>query len=279
MKRRVFYQSDQHIDFLVGGHNTLKEEDFLSLTTNMLPQDDVSNDILVLAGDMWIGKRSLSWAGHSWIRHVSQMFYHVIVVLGNHDRWEGCLGELDASFKKDLLETGITNVSLLENDFWEDAFTNTLFVGATLWTDMNKANVLTMFDAPNTMVSDFKYTRAKGYKRFRADDWCKEHRESVKYIDLLCGNSPDKKIIVVTHHAPSYSSVHHKYRGQSSNHYYASSLEWLMQDRENISHWIHGHTHDSFNYFVDKCNVLCNPYGYRGENIWFNPNAHFEIGE
>jgi len=595
MKRRVFYQSDQHIDFLVGGQNTLKEEDFLSLTTNMLPQDDVSNDILVLAGDMWIGKRSLSWAGHSWLKHVAERFFHVVMVKGNHCvdsetealtkrgwlrydeirvgdevmtletntstgewntvervvvnhnhqgfycvdspsmnlaltpehrvlvkakyrefytyakakdlpknftipccvktklpemlgvqddmlrligwllsdgcfsgnsitiyqskvghdieellqsceisythrvrtrnithicgrklvkpplpehsyrvqaeskgliyeylhskkvvpewvfelserqfdillggivsgngvrnktgdgfcihgtkdfleslqavcitkgwranisvargkdyklnicrrntwstftgmdkssmresegvswcvtvkngnfvsrrkgkvcvtgncRWEGCLGD-EEGFRTDMAELGITNVSLLENSVWEDLPTNTLFIGATLWTDVNSYSPLCMLNAPNVMASDFKYVRTKGYKRFRAEDWCNEHKKSVQYIDLVCKGNPSKNIVVVTHHAPSYSSVHHKYRGQSSNHYYASSLEWLMQDRENISHWIHGHTHDSFNYFVDKCNVLCNPYGYRGENIWFNPNAHFEIGE
>ena len=279
MKRRVFYQSDQHIDFLVGGQNTLKEEDFLSLTTNMLPQDDVSNDILVLAGDMWIGKRSLSWAEHSWIRYVSKMFYHVICVLGNHDRWEGCIGGLEASFKKGLLDLGIMNVTVLENDCWEDTSTNILFVGATLWTDMDKMSPLKMLAARNCMGPDFKYVRTAGYKHFRAEDWCSEHTKAVKYMDLVAKNNSDKKVVVVTHHAPSYSSVHHKWQGQDSNCYYASSLEWLMQDRENITHWVHGHTHDSFNYFVDKCNVLCNPYGYRGENIWFNPNAHFEIGE
>lgn len=279
MKRKVFYQSDQHIDFLVAGFNNLKQDEFLSCTTNMLPQGDTKNDIFVLAGDTWIGKRCLMWGGFSWLQHVAERFHHVIVVLGNHDRWEGCFGGIEASFKEGLEKQNVKNVSLLENSSWEDKETNTLFVGATLWTDMNKENPMTVHAAYSVMVPDFKLIRTKGYKKFRAEDWCKEHRNSVKYIDLLSGQNPEKSVVAVTHHAPSYSSVHHKYRGQSSNHYYSSSLEWLMQDRENITHWIHGHTHDSFNYFVDNCNVLCNPYGYRGENIWFDPSAHFEIGD
>lgn len=279
MRRKVFYQSDQHIDFLVAGLNNCNQEEFFACTTNMLPKVDTKNDILALAGDMWIGKRALSWSGHSWLQHIAEKFHHVVIVLGNHDRWEGCFGELEASFKEGLDNLGIRNVSLLENSHWEDTETSTIFVGATLWTGMDKENPVTMLDAYSVMVPDFKFIRTKGYKKFMAEDWCKEHRNSVKYIDLISTQNPEKKVVVVTHHAPSYSSVHHKYRGQSSNHYYASSLEWLIQDRENITHWVHGHTHDSFNYFVDNCNVLCNPYGYRGENIWFDSNTYFEIGD
>jgi len=109
MKRRVFYQSDQHIDFLVGGQNTLKEEDFLSLTTNMLPRDDVSNDILVLAGDMWIEKRSLSWAGHSWLKHVAERFFHVVMVTREttpSSRQEEHLLEYSSSCLAAYLESG-----------------------------------------------------------------------------------------------------------------------------------------------------------------------------
>lgn len=279
MKRRVFYQSDQHLDFIVSGFKSISCEDkFLSLTTAMLPEGNTTKDILVLAGDMWIGKRVLSWSGYSWLKHVSKLFYHVIVVLGNHDRWEGCLGELEASFKKEMLELGVTNVSLLERDCWEDTSTNNIFVGATLWTDMDNHSPLKMLEARNLMAADFKYIRKAGYKHFHAEDWCSEHTKAVKYIDFIAMNNPDKQIVVVSHHAPSYSSVHRKYRGQDSNCYYASSLENLIR-RDNITHWIHGHTHDSFNYHIYNCNVLCNPYGYRGENVLFSPEAHFYIGE
>jgi hypothetical protein len=36
--------------------------------------------------------------------------------------------------------------------------------------------------------------------------------------------------------------------------------------------WIHGHTHDSFNYSVAGTRVLANPKGYVNENKAFDPS-------
>ena len=73
--------------------------------------------------------------------------------------------------------------------------------------------------------------------------------------------------IIVTHHAPSFQSVHEKYKHDSLlNGGYASNHEELILDNEHISHWIHGHTHCSFDYMIGKTRILCNPHGYPGEN-------------
>lgn len=46
--------------------------------------------------------------------------------------------------------------------------------------------------------------------------------------------------------------------------------------------WVHGHMHDSFDYQVDGCRVVCNPRRYMNwhgefENKDFNPGLVIEI--
>ena len=76
--------------------------------------------------------------------------------------------------------------------------------------------------------------------------------------------------IVVTHHLPLRQSVHPKYSASDLNPAFASDLDDLMGPP--ISLWIHGHTHESFDYRVKGTRVVCNPRGY----LPMEPNAEFD---
>ncbi len=45
--------------------------------------------------------------------------------------------------------------------------------------------------------------------------------------------------------------------------------------------WIHGHTHDSFDYLVNGTRIVCNPRGYArdgvNENPRFDPNLLIDV--
>jgi Icc-related predicted phosphoesterase len=62
---------------------------------------------------------------------------------------------------------------------------------------------------------------------------------------------------------------------------FISRLEHLM-DGARVRLWIHGHTHDSFDYTVNGTRVVCNPRGYAkngvNENARFDPDYIVEIG-
>ena len=47
---------------------------------------------------------------------------------------------------------------------------------------------------------------------------------------------------------------------------FASSLEGLIEEYQPIL-WIHGHTHDPFDYELFATRVVCNPRGYPGEHL------------
>ena len=60
----------------------------------------------------------------------------------------------------------------------------------------------------------------------------------------------------------------------------ASDAERLV-DGSRARLWIHGHTHDSFDYFLNGTRVVCNPRGYakdtENENPLFDANFIVEI--
>ena len=45
---------------------------------------------------------------------------------------------------------------------------------------------------------------------------------------------------------------------------FASQLDDYISYRPQIKVWLHGHTHDDFDYMIDHCRVVCNPRGYTG---------------
>jgi len=66
------------------------------------------------------------------------------------------------------------------------------------------------------------------------------------------------KTIIVTHHCPSSRSVSSRFANDPLSPAFASNLEGLMGG-DRVALWIHGHTHDPFDYEVDGTRVVCKP--------------------
>ena len=82
---------------------------------------------------------------------------------------------------------------------------------------------------------------------------------------------------VITHHLPSYKSVHPRYEGDPLNRFFVSDMEDIIEERKPAL-WIHGHTHESCDYTIGITRVVCNPYGYPHErNPNFDPALVIEI--
>ena len=72
-----------------------------------------------------------------------------------------------------------------------------------------------------------------------------------------------RKLIVMTHHAPTFKSIHPKYiNDRQLNGAYASDLSDFILDRPLIKYWLHGHIHATNDYMVGDCRVISNPRGY-----------------
>ena len=127
--------------------------------------------------------------------------------------------------------------------------------------------------------SAIKLKRLDGvYRRFIPVDSYDFHRVSKRFIFEKVKDY--EKVVVITHHAPSYASIHTKYLANTNlNGGYATELSDEILDNSNIKLWVHGHTHESFDYMIGSTRVICNPRGYTGyeTNRTFNPNLVVEV--
>lgn len=243
------------------------------------PLELPGGDVLLLAGDVSEArylKHLNNCHPNSHALQVSQFWLNEITkydrvyyVLGNHEYYNNKYWKVHDYLRANLP----TNVELLENDTvaLDD---DTLLVGACMWTDCNKYDDLTMFHL-RAMMSDYSaitykheigsYPGGEHYRKIRPEDTCAIHRRSLDYFRHVVKENRDKKIVCMTHHAPSFSSVNESYKHDTlMNGGYASDLSEFILDHDNIKYWFHGHMHDPVDYMIGDCRVLSNPRGYKG---------------
>jgi len=270
---KIHYVSDLHLD--VSG--------FLDLP---------GGDVLILAGDICEAK-SLRQEFHQtkllertpgtlpcydFFNYVVPRYKKVFMVMGNHEHYHGKFWKT----KAELLNMIPDNVSLMENQC--EVYEGVVFVGATLWTDMNKSDPLTMASMVNYMndykVITYHYPQYNAYHKMRPIDTVKMHFESKRYIEDKVKEHADMPVVVITHMGPTHMSVNEKYKHDPvSNGAYVSDLSNLILDHPQIKFWVLGHVHDPVDYMVGDTRVLCNPRGYipweAGNG--FNIGASFDV--
>src|SRR5690606_24568879 len=104
--------------------------------------------------------------------------------------------------------------------------------------------------------------------------------ESVAWLDKRFAEAHAGPTVVITHFAPSLLSIHPRFAGSPINACFVSDLAARIE-RWQPTLWLHGHTHDSFDYRIGATRVLANPRGYAPggvvENALFDPAFHIEI--
>jgi predicted phosphodiesterase len=242
----------------------------LSLAGMDVPDTDA--DVVVLAGDIARPDKACTWA--------RQILKPTIYVAGNHEFYNGDLqGTLS-----ELRDRAGSNLHVLECDAW--VFGGVRFLGATLWSDFRivadeETRAAAMAGAPR-VVRDFQRISVDPAhsRAFTPQDSQDLFDRSAAWLDAQLQQPFDGPTVVITHHAPSTKSIHPRFEGSLLNGCFVSDLERLM-GAERVRLWIHGHTHDSFDYTVRGTRVLCNPRGYVmqsvGENARFDPARVVEV--
>ena len=155
-----------------------------------------------------------------------------------------------------------------------------VFVGGTLWTDYclyGKERKYKYIWAALCYINDFRYglfnpsdnlenEKASQIKMLKPENCAKMFFNTLSVIDEVCHKFPKKKIVVVTHHAPSEKSVPAIHKNSNITPAFASNLEEFILDHPNIKLWCHGHIHSACDYNIGGCRVICNPRGYAKYN-------------
>ncbi len=264
---------------------------------------DVASDVVVLAGDIHMGALGIAWAAKTWLDRP------VIYVPGNHEYYRNVYESTQLAMRAEA--ANYDNIFILDRGSL--VIDDVLFAGATLWTDFqylepgNGALAERSMQFASTRMNDF-------VGLIRKDKVCAESkhittftaRDSVDICTLdhaylqevLSKKSAElealfqvpciRKRVAISHHLPSALSVSDQYADSELTPAFASRFERTVQLADL---WIHGHTHDSMDYYLPDegggqgsaaSRIVCNPRGYSTytrpvENTKFDPSFVVEI--
>ena len=252
-------------------------------------------DVAVFAGDIVAPGRVAA----RWLRDQARIPERpVVLIAGNHEYYESVLEQELVEMRHQANEHGIHFL-----ECGEAIVGGVRFLGCTLWTDFRLH-----IDAsrgkwePTRLVSD-RYRSMIACSRYLAD------YSAIRVIDPKTSNTRGTRImqpmdsllmntrhrawlrsklaeafngptVVITHHAPHRKSLASRYAGDWCS---GGFVNEMLLDFFNVPVlWVHGHTHDSFDYQVGNCRVVCNPRGYANlqgdfENKSFNPRLLLEV--
>lgn len=236
------------------------------------PFDPLSGgyDAVVLAGDIGVGTKGLDWIQQQFDKDVP-----IIYVAGNHEFYGLEYGDTLTQIRE--LASRSDNIYFLDR---QSAVINGVrFLGTTLWTDFNMSgNAANAMIAARSYMNDFRIIRDRNSLNgiFSPVQAKAIHFENVKWLSNQLQKPHDGKTVVVTHHAPSGHSIHPKYDKNILNGSFASDLTDLI-GQVGPQLWVHGHTHDPFDYTIHNTRIVCNPRGYPTESNGFNKSLIVEI--
>jgi predicted MPP superfamily phosphohydrolase len=245
-------------------------------------KNDQECDVLILSGYILVAYKldknsEYGERFRNFLSRVSSQFPHVVYVAGNHEfysngQWVQCIEDLRTACSQ------YSNMYFLERD--TKTIDDVVFVGGTLWTDMNKGDPLTLQHVKNSM-NDYRTIRndANGYTTLKPNDTVIRHRQTLEYIKFVLSENVTKRCVVVGHHSPSFASAHDMYKADFlMNGAYHSELSEFILDHPQIKLWTHGHTHHPFDYCIGATRVVCNPRGYDGyEDTGWNEDIVLEV--
>jgi len=204
----------------------------------------------------------------------SEEYDNVIYVLGNHEHWGSSLHGALHTLKKLIRYTyGLVNVHVLQNESIQ--LGETMFHGATLWTNVKNNDPLVAEQLRHGMARDYGSIQV-GDRTMIPSDGLSEFNISLNYLDraIVAATELGLGSVVVTHHHPSLQSIQSQASFILGTAYgYASDLSEFILDRPTIQYWCCGHIHKRLQYQIGETEILCNPRGYIGyETIANNYN-------
>lgn len=209
------------------------------------------------------------------IRTASEKYRMVLVISGNHEYYNSKEYDMiEINFTIDSICNKFNNVYFLNNRSIE--IDNYNILGCTLWSELDKKNKFII----ETSINDFKYiylnmpdeqydymegTNCGVFKssKLTFDLYNKLHKKDLEWIETEI--KPDKKNIILTHHAPLiYNTQHKRYYSSPTKSAFCTELTNLVKRKEVII-WGFGHTHFRCDFNAYGTRIISNAVGYPNE--------------
>jgi predicted MPP superfamily phosphohydrolase len=263
---KIHLLSDLHVEFY-------DDPKILCEKINKLYPNVAEDDILIIAGDLGVAgtSKKLNDEYKFMLKYFGKKWNSVFYVAGNHEYYDRkkteSIQDISDAIEAYCVECGII---FLDNDIFETS--GYIFVGTTLWTNVNEEAYENMNDKLQAILS--------------RDEVVSIHKANVKWLNTtlnklqklkdsdLRSKSPtlqEKPVIVITHHLPLKEVVHKKFLGEEysiTHSGYFSDLTDLVTKHNNIiCHWYHGHMHEAYKKKVYDIHFCANPMGYPDEEM------------
>ncbi len=257
---KIQYISDCHLEFY---GDDIDVENFV---TPCAPY-------LAIIGDLgYPGEKNF----YNFLLQCSKLYEKVFYVSGNHEYYTcknmdlPTMDELETTI--DNICKSIPNVYRLNNSEYSLSDDVVIF-GMTLWSYISESKKSIVKNS----ISDYKYIfcRESHYKtNITTTMTTKLHNESLVWLDEKLQANQNKQVIILTHHLPSFKMIDAKYKNSPANDAFASDLDYIMEENDNIKYWLCGHTHSSVTVKINNCECLTNPCGYNGENVEYSKEKY-----
>jgi len=268
---KIALASDLHLEFQDINIQNTENADVLILSGDILVAEDLHNHSeekvkIAVMIDSLSRRQDTALRFRDFMKRCSFQFPHVVVIAGNHEfyhgNWKASIQYLRDEYSK------FPNIYFLEQEL--KVIDDVTFIGATLWTDCNKGDPLTLHSLGD-MMNDFRIIRNDelGFTKLRPAHTAQRHQQTISYFKSVLADRKDNKVVVVGHHAPSTLSIHDRYKHpvhSLMNGGYHSDLSDFILDHPQIKLWTHGHMHDPSDYMIGDTRVVCNPRGYAGHD-------------
>ena len=233
----------------------------------------VDCDAVVLAGDIHQGVAGLQWARRTFPD------IPIIYVPGNHEYYGHDWDRLAVELAR---VAGEQDIHLLDRA--SVMIGDVRILGCTLWTDFDLFGTDRREDSMMVVgrtLFDYRYIQAQG-RQIEPAQTRARHLVDRAWLDeqlALPGAGKWRSTAVVTHMVPTQTSTAERFKNLVLSAGFASHLDSMVAKADT---WIHGHTHDSYDYWLEACRVVCNPRGYQHvrrsfENSSFNERLVVEI--
>ena len=150
---------------------------------------------------------------------------------------------------------------------------NVDFILSTLWSRIPPVDEIAIQSGMND-YAQILYNKL----RLELQNINDEFERNLAFIKHSVSESDAEKIVVVTHHLPTFAAIEDRHKGRVLNAAYATELgNYITSSR--ITAWIYGHSHHSTDLMIGNTHLISNPLGYvfYGENTNFDDSAVIEV--
>jgi predicted phosphohydrolase len=195
---------------------------------------------------------------------VSNNFGFTYWLPGNHEYYHSDISERSGYLNEKIRD----NVFLVNNTFIQTGDVKLIF--STLWTSISLPNQFEL----QLRYSDFHVIRNRGIK-LSVDQYNLLHDRCLSFLKEEFTREKQGKMIVITHHMPTFKNYPEEFKGNAMNEAFAVELSDLIKAAE-PDYWIFGHEHDNKgNFTIGKTRLITNQLGY----VMYNENKGFNEGK